>query len=221
MANVAFAEGVMNLITVNTNDPAGYAAWAKKSAHTLVEANGAMAMGLCSPTSGAQVIGDHYLWSFFESQEKAWSSNPMNPVVRAGVAKLDVERTVRTWDNWRIVRPAAITESGFAVGNEISMADFAIFYIVDILTQRFQSVESGPAAIELLFGDKPRIAEHQATMKARPNIAAYRESEQWARCGRYMAGKGTIGEKTHELNLEPTELEGFEILASKLVTAAA
>ena len=45
MANVAFAEGVMNLITVNTNDPAGYAAWAKKSAHTLVEANGAMAMG--------------------------------------------------------------------------------------------------------------------------------------------------------------------------------
>tara|TARA_E500000075_G_C6957145_1_gene302980 strand:- start:509 stop:640 length:132 start_codon:yes stop_codon:yes gene_type:complete len=27
MANVAFAEGVMKLITVNTNDPAGYAAW--------------------------------------------------------------------------------------------------------------------------------------------------------------------------------------------------
>ena len=112
-------------------------------------------------------------------------------------------------------------ESGFAVGNEISMADFAIFYIVDILTQRFQSVESGPAAIELLFGDKPRIAEHQAMMKARPNIAAYRESKQWARCGRYMSGKGTIGDKTHELDLGPTELEGFEILASKLVTAAA
>ncbi len=69
MANVAFAEGVMNLITVNTNDPAGYAAWAKKSAPTLVEANDAMAMGLCSPTSGAQVIGDHYLWSFFDPGE--------------------------------------------------------------------------------------------------------------------------------------------------------
>ena len=125
MANVAFAEGVMNLITVNTNDPAGYAAWAKKSAPTLVEANGAMAMGLCSPTSGAQVIGDHYLWSFFESQEKAWSSDPMNPVVRAEVAKLDVERTVRTWDNWRIVRPAAITESGHYYNMYVETDDVA------------------------------------------------------------------------------------------------
>ena len=125
MANVALAEGVMNLITVNTNDPAGYAAWAKKSAPTLVEANGAMAMGLCSPTSGAQVIGDHYLWSFFESQEKAWSSDPMNPVVRAEVAKLDVERTVRTWDNWRIVRPAAITESGHYYNMYVETDDVA------------------------------------------------------------------------------------------------
>ena len=125
MANVAFAEGVMNLITVNTNDPAGYAAWAKKSAPTFVEANGAMAMGLCSPTSGAQVIGDHYLWSFFESQEKAWSSDPMNPVVRAEVAKLDVERTVRTWDNWRIVRPAAITESGHYYNMYVETDDVA------------------------------------------------------------------------------------------------
>ena len=34
------------------------------------------------------------------------------------------------------------------------MADFAIFYIVDILTQRMLEVESGPAAVELLFGSK-------------------------------------------------------------------
>ena len=31
------------------------------------------------------------------------------------------------------------------------MADFAIFYIVDILTQRMLEVESGPAAVELLL----------------------------------------------------------------------
>ena len=49
------AEPVMNLITINTNDPAGYAAWAKSSAPTLIKANNAMAMGLCSPTSAATV----------------------------------------------------------------------------------------------------------------------------------------------------------------------
>ena len=131
MANASFAEGVMNLITLNTNDPAGYAAWAKKSAAKLVEANDSMAMGLCSPTSGAQVIGDHYLWTFFESQEKAWSSDPNNPVVRAEVAKLDVDRTIRTWDNWRIVRPAAVTESGYYYNMYVETDDVA-GYLADL-----------------------------------------------------------------------------------------
>ena len=105
----AHAEPVMSLITVNTNDAAGYAAWAKGSAKTIATANGAMAMGLCSPTSGAQKMGDHYLWSFFDSQEAAWSVDPMNAVVRAEVAKLDVKREVRMWDNWRIVRAAEVS----------------------------------------------------------------------------------------------------------------
>ena len=65
---MASAEPVMNLITINTADGAGYAKWAENSAATIGEANGAMAMGLCSPTSGAEVMGDHYLWSFFDSR---------------------------------------------------------------------------------------------------------------------------------------------------------
>ena len=125
MANASFAEGVMNLITLNTNDPAGYAAWAKESASKIVEANDSMAMGLCSPTSGAQVVGDHYLWTFFESQEKAWSSDPMNPVLRAEVAKLDVDRTIRTWDNWRIVRPAETIERGYYYNMYVETDDVA------------------------------------------------------------------------------------------------
>ena len=109
--------------------------------------------------------------------------------------------------------------SGFAVGNEISMADFAIFYIVDIVKRRMLDVKSGPRAAELLFGDKLAIALHQEMMMARPNIAKFRQSDQWQTYGHYFSGKGTIGDKTHELDLGDTELEGFEILASKLVTS--
>ena len=109
--------------------------------------------------------------------------------------------------------------SGFAVGNEISMADFAIFYIIDIMKRRMLEVKSGPRAVELLFGDKPAIATHQEMMMARLNIAKFRQSDQWGRYGHYFSGKGTIADKTHELDLGDTELEGFEILASKLVTA--
>lgn len=107
------AEPVMTLITVNTADPAGYAGWAKSNAEKISKANGAMAMGLCSPTSGAQKMGDHYLWSFFGSQEAAWSADPMNPVQRDAVANMNVEREVRMWDNWRIVRAAQVTEKGY------------------------------------------------------------------------------------------------------------
>ena len=83
------AEPVMSLITVNTSDPAGYAGWAKSNAEAISKANGAMAMGLCSPTSGAEQMGDHYLWSFFDSQESTWSSDPINPTVRKPVANLN------------------------------------------------------------------------------------------------------------------------------------
>lgn len=107
------AEPVMSLVTVNTNDPAGYSAWAKTNAAAISKANGAMAMGLCSPTSGAQQMGDHYLWSFFDSQESLWSADPMNPVSRKAIANMNVEREVRTWDNWRIVRAAETTEKGY------------------------------------------------------------------------------------------------------------
>ncbi len=107
------AEPVMNLITVNTAEPAAYSAWAKKHAAAISKANGAMAMGLCSPTSGAQKMGDHYLWSFFDSQKSVWSSDPMNRVVRDAVADMNVEREVRMWDNWRIVRAAQTSERGY------------------------------------------------------------------------------------------------------------
>ena len=35
------AEPVMNLITINTNDPAGYSAWAKDNAENISKANNA------------------------------------------------------------------------------------------------------------------------------------------------------------------------------------
>ena len=109
----ANAEPVMNLITVNTNNAAGYAAWAKSSAPALVKANNAMAMGLCTPTSGAEMMGDLYLWSFFDSQETVYKTDPMNPAVQAEVAKMKVDRTIREWDTWRIVRAAEATERGY------------------------------------------------------------------------------------------------------------
>ena len=111
----------------------------------------------------------------------------------------------------------ATSTSGFAVGSQISMADFSIFYVVESLTRRMLEVASGPEAIEMLFGDKPAIAQHQKMMRTRPNMASYISSDIWHVYGPYWTGKGTLGDRTHELGLGETELEGFETLASLLL----
>ena len=111
----------------------------------------------------------------------------------------------------------AASTSGFAVGSQISMADFSIFYVVESLTRRMLEVASGPEAIEMLFGDKPAIAQHQKMMRTRPNMASYMSSDIWHVYGPYWTGKGTLGDRTHELGLGETELEGFETLASLLL----
>ena len=111
----------------------------------------------------------------------------------------------------------ATSTSGFAVGSQISMADFSIFYVVESLTRRMLEVASGPEAIEMLFGDKPAIAQHQKMMRTRPNMARYISSDIWHVYGPYWTGKGTLEDRTHELGLGETELEGFETLASLLL----
>ena len=85
----------------------GYAAWARASTPIIAKSNNAMAMGLCIPRAGAEVMGDVFLWSFFYSQATAWKVSPSNPVTIAEVAKMEVDRTIRYWDNWRMVRQGA------------------------------------------------------------------------------------------------------------------
>ena len=67
----------------------------RRAGLTLIKANNAMAMGLCSPTSGGQEMGDPL--DLFDSQVTVWSNDPMNPTVAAEVAKMDVERRIRMW----------------------------------------------------------------------------------------------------------------------------
>ena len=114
LSATSLAEPVMNLVTVNTQDGAGYAAWAKGSAEAISKSNNAMSMGLCSPMSGAEQMGDHFLFTFFDSQKTAWANSTPNPTMTKEIAKMSVERTIKEWDNWRILRAApSVSDSGY------------------------------------------------------------------------------------------------------------
>ena len=113
----ATAEPVMTLITVNTDNPAGYIEWARASSETLGEANGASGVGICSARVGAEEMGDLYFWTLFDSNETAWKSDPNNPTVAKEVAKMKVNRTIRDWDNYRVVRQASSLDEKFSSWN--------------------------------------------------------------------------------------------------------
>ena len=149
----ANAEPVMNLITVNTNNAAGYVAWAKSSAPALVKANNAMAMGLCAPTSGAEMMGDLYLWSFFDSQETVYKTDPMNPAVQAEVAKMKVDRTIREWDTWRIVRAAEATERGYYYNVRVKTNNMSAYLAgLDAMYAEMQKRNMG-VSMQVFVGD--------------------------------------------------------------------
>ena len=107
----------MTLITVNTDNPAGYIEWARASSETLGEANGASGVGICSARVGAEEMGDLYFWTLFDSNETAWKSDPNNPTVAKEVAKMKVNRTIRDWDNYRVVRQASSLDEKFSSWN--------------------------------------------------------------------------------------------------------
>ena len=117
LSSYAATEPVMSLITVNTEDTAGYRDWAKGSSEAIAKTNGASAVGLCSPRIGAEEMGDLYFWSLFDSNETAWKTDPNNPEIAKEVAKMQVTRTIRDWDNYRVARQASALDEKFASWN--------------------------------------------------------------------------------------------------------
>ena len=132
----------------------------------------------------------------------------------------------------------AKSTSGFAVGDAITMADFAIYFAVDIMATLLRSGGEecdaskarqasggtdhvGEQAYQVLVGDKPSLLKHHAMIAARPNLVAHRSTPEWKDYSRYLTGKGAFGEGTVEGGMGATEKTHWCILADKLVKAYA
>lgn len=170
---VSQAEPVMNLITLNTLDGAGYAEWVKGSAEAIGKSNNAMAMGLCSPMAGAEQIGDHYLFSFFDSQKTAWTNSAQNPTMRKEVAKLKVKRTIKEWDNWRILRAAPNTSDNGYFWNIVVKAENPSSYLgaLDALSAALKA-NGHDVTIQVYMADTGRRAGQFMVSMGSPDGAA-------------------------------------------------
>ncbi len=105
------AEPAMNLVTINTQDTAGYVAWLKGSSKAIANATNASTAGICRPIAGAEEEGDLYVWFMADSQQKLAEADPQSDAIMAEVAKITVKRTIKTRDIWRVVRTEGVASN--------------------------------------------------------------------------------------------------------------
>ena len=74
------AEGGLSVITINTDDAEGYVAWLRENTPVFTNSWGdnVASSGICSPISGAEQEGNHYVWNLGSTLAATMSAIPGN-----------------------------------------------------------------------------------------------------------------------------------------------
>lgn len=107
--------------------------------------------------------------------------------------------------------------SDFAVGSQLSMADYYIYYAVDILHTHLKPAADGEKSFELILGDKPKLLKHYEMMNTRPKIVDYNASDKGKACRCNFTAKAAFGEGTVDAGMGASESTQWGILSSKIV----
>lgn len=147
----------LGVITITTDDPVKYMKWITNAVPVFKEAWGdnVAAFGICSPSSGAQMMGEHFIWSVSPSLSVGYaSSNDVfqhAPSVRE-IQKISRSRTVERRDTYGIIKN---TVSVYGEGettaqyNLLSTPDDVQTYIKAISAMETAAAENGFGDIEV------------------------------------------------------------------------
>jgi len=107
MPNFTPAQGGLSVITINTDNPADYVGWLKKSTPVFAEAWGdnVASSGICTPISGGEREGNHYVWSLSPSLAATMASVPGSDTsIDKAVKKISKKRTVERRDVYEVIK---------------------------------------------------------------------------------------------------------------------
>ncbi len=93
------ATPAMSVVTVNTEDPVGYMAWAQKNGAAIGNAIEATAGGVCLSIAGFYEPGEVYYWHTFKDHASAMGASIYNEGVLEQASKLRVKRTISRSDS--------------------------------------------------------------------------------------------------------------------------
>ena len=144
----------LNVITINTDDAQRYASWLQKAIPIFEEVWGdnVVAFGICSPISGAEKLGNNFVWSVAPSLAIGFASaNDVyeDPKAAREIQKIIRSRTVERRDSWGIIKN---TERVYGAGettaqyNFMSTPESVLGYVSAIEAMEAAAAENG-------FGD--------------------------------------------------------------------
>ena len=90
----ALSGPAMSVLTVNSQDPAGYMKWVQQSGPAIGESIDAAVGGVCLPSAGYYGPGELYYCHLFNDHATALGSEQYNPTVMAELKKLKGKRKV-------------------------------------------------------------------------------------------------------------------------------
>ena len=105
LTSFASAEGGLSVITINTDNPSDYVDWLKKSTPIFADTWGdnVASSGICTPISGGEREGNHYVWSLSPSLAATMASGSDASIDKA-VKKISKKRTVERRDVYEVIK---------------------------------------------------------------------------------------------------------------------
>ena len=149
------AEGGLSVITINTDDADEYVTWLKDNTPLFANAWGdnVASSGICSPISGGEQEGNHYVWNLGPTLAATMSSIPGNDADTArAIRKISKKRSVERRDIYEVLKQTSqVSTAGqmTAQYNLLSTPSNANDYVEAVKAMEAAAAENGFADVEI------------------------------------------------------------------------
>ena len=191
-ATTAIAQPGLSVFTINTDDAAGYLKWLTESTPTFVDAWGdsVVSSGICSPISGGEDDGDHYVWNISPSMTATLEANDRafnDKDSLKAINKISNKRDIKRRDIYNVVKPSNNSYSAgvtLAQYNLLSRPNDMSKYIKTIEAMENAASENGFDDIEFVVfegfgaGDWARMAMASIQAPSIERLGAFMDARQ-------------------------------------------
>ena len=141
-ATTAIAQPGLSVFTINTDDAAGYLKWLTESTPTFVDAWGdsVVSSGICSPISGGENDGDHYVWNISPSMTATLAANDRafnDEASLKAISKISKKREIKRRDIYNVVKPS---NSSYSAG--VTLAQYNLLSRPNDMSKYIQTIQA-------------------------------------------------------------------------------